>query len=446
MGQHDFKIHELVDDRPGDGVFRVHSRVFTDPDLFDLEMKLIFERSWNFLAFESDLGENNDFVTSWIGRAPILVVRGKDGVVRAFRNKCPHRGAVVCQEQQGNSRLFVCPYHAWSFDSSGNALGIKEKAAGAYPAAFDSLDHGLEPIARIGTYRGLVFGSLSDTVETLEDFLGSMKFFIDLAMDQGPQGLEPIPGRSVYTYRGNWKLQLDNGLDGYHLTTTHASFLGVMARRREGQGNMSANSLDFAKNMEALQSAFSFQNGHCALVNELPAADRRPFIDMEEIASRVPEDRARWVDLNYNTLIFPNLQLIQNTALALRVIRPIGPNLTEMHYYCLGAVGESDEYRALRLRAFEDFYNASGLATPDDSAVYELCQEGLNGGGDGWLQGYMRGAGDVQPGASERAEAFGINAVESVTGMIKSGFETQLHAAYRQWAVMMATPIGGASA
>ena len=432
------RFEELVDDRPAEGVFRVHSRVFTDPEIFDLEMKLIFEKSWNFLGFESDLAKENDFFTAWIGRAPVLVTRAKDGQAYAFRNKCPHRGAVVCQEQQGNARLLVCPYHAWSFDSSGNSLGIKEKSAGTYPPVFDALNHGLQPIARIGSYRGLVFGSLSDEVGTLEDFLGPMKFFIDLAMDQGPGGLEPIPGRSVYTYRGNWKLQLDNGLDGYHLTTTHASFLGVMARRRTGEGNTSANSLDFAKNMDALQSAFSFPNGHCALVNELPAADRRPFIDMDEIASRVSQDRARWVDLNYNTLVFPNMQLIQNTALALRVIRPIAPDLTEMHYYCLGAIGESDEHRALRLRAFEDFYNASGLATPDDSAVYELCQEGLNAGGDGWLQGYMRGVGGIEAGSSERAAAFGIEAVESVTGMIKSGFETQLHSAYRQWAAMIA--------
>lgn len=431
-------LEELIDDRPAEGIFRVHSRVFTDPEVFDLEMKLIFEKSWNFLGFKSDLQKENDFFTAWIGRSPILVTRGKDGVVRAFRNKCPHRGAMLCQEQQGNARMFICPYHAWSFDSSGKAMGIKEKTAGAYPSSFENLDHGLEPIAHIGIYRGLVFGSLSKEVGTLEDFLGPMTFFIDLAMDQGPQGLEPIPGRSVYTYRGNWKLQLDNGLDGYHLTTTHASFLGVMARRRSGEGNTSANSLDFAKNMEALQSAFSFPNGHCALVNELPPADRRPFIDMDEIASRVPPEKARWVDLNYNTLAFPNMQLIQNTALALRVIRPIAPDLTEMHYYCLGAVGESDEYRAMRLRAFEDFYNASGLATPDDSAVYELCQQGMTGGGEGWLQGYMRGIGNIEPGSSERAEAFGIEAVESVTGMIKSGFETQLHAAYRQWAAMMA--------
>ncbi|WP_029548742.1 aromatic ring-hydroxylating oxygenase subunit alpha [Rhizorhabdus wittichii] len=431
-------VADLIDDRPSQGIFRVNSAVFTDANLFNLEMKLIFEQTWNFIGFESDVANPHDFFTSWIGRSPVLVTRGKNGTVRAFLNKCPHKGARVCHQEQGNARAFVCPYHAWTFESSGKLLGIKEKAAGAYPDSFDAMDHGLELIARVASYRGLIFGSLSDAVGSLEDHLGSMKFFIDLAMDQGEYGMEPIPGRSVYTFRANWKMQLDNGLDGYHLTTAHSSFVDIMTRRRLGQGNTSANSLDFAKNMGALQSAFAFSNGHCALVNELPQSERRPFIDMDEIRARVPAERAQWVDLAYNTLVFPNMQLIQNTALALRVIRPIAPDLTEMHYYCLGAIGESDGHRALRLRAFEDFYNASGLATPDDSAVYELCQQGYQTVGDPWLQGYMRGSDIVEQGASERAKAFGIDAVESATGMIKSGFETQLHAAYRQWATMMA--------
>lgn len=437
-------INDLIDDRPSHGIFRVNSAVFTDPHLFDREMKLIFERTWNFLGFESDVANSHDFFTSSIGRSPILVTRSKDGTVRAFLNKCPHKGARVCQQEHGNARAFVCPYHAWTFESSGKLLGIKEKASGAYPSSFETMDHDLQPIARIASYRGLIFGSLSDAVGSLEDHLGSMKFFIDLAMDQGPQGMEPIPGRSVYTFRANWKMQLDNGLDGYHLTTAHSSFVDIMTRRRLGQGNLSANSLDFAKNMGALQSAFAFSNGHCALVNELPESERRPFIDIDEIRARVPHERAQWVDLSYNTLVFPNMQLIQNTALALRVIRPLAPNLTEMHYYCLGAIGESDEQRALRLRAFEDFYNASGLATPDDSAVYELCQEGYQSGGDQWLQGYMRGSDLLEPGPSQRAKAFGIDAEESATGVVKTGFETQLHSAYRQWATMMAAPASAA--
>jgi benzoate/toluate 1,2-dioxygenase subunit alpha len=427
----------LVDDRPLESIFAVNRRIFTDPWLFDLEMKFIFERTWNFLGFEATVSKPHDFFTTHIGRIPILVTRTAEGAIGGFLNKCPHKGAKVCQEEQGSSRVFVCPYHSWTFNSAGKLVGIKESGAGAYPKTFDALDHGLDRLAKIGSYRGLIFGSVSPDVPALEEFLGSMKFFIDIAMDQGPRGMEPIPGRSVYTYRGNWKLQLDNGLDSYHLTTTHSTFLDVMQRRRAGAGNVAANTLDFARTLSETQTGFGFANGHSALVTEFGQRDRRPFIDMDEIRARVPAERADFVDLAYNTLLFPNMQLLQNTALAIRVFRPIAADLTEMSYYCLGAIGESTANRALRLRAFEDFYNASGLATPDDSAVYELCQEGFGASGNPWLQGYFRGMDLTVEGAGEFAHKYGIDAVQTTTGTLKTGMEVLLHAPYRQWVHMM---------
>jgi phenylpropionate dioxygenase-like ring-hydroxylating dioxygenase large terminal subunit len=431
-------IDDLIDDRPADDVFTVNRRIFTDEELFDLEMKYIFERTWNFLGFEARVAKPHDFFTTWIGRVPVLVTRTADGLVKAFLNKCTHRGARLCPEEQGSSRVFVCPYHAWSFDSSGKLVAIKENGAGGYPECFKALDHGLEQLARVEVYRGFVFGSLSAHVPSLEDYLGSMKFFIDIAMDQGAQGMEPIPGRSVYTYRGNWKLQLENGLDSYHLTSTHRSFLEIMQRRRRGEGNVAANTLDFERAMNETQTGLGFANGHSAVVVEYGEQGRRPFIDLEEVRKRVPPERARFVDLTYNTLIFPNMQLLHNTALAIRVFRPLSPDLTEMHYFCLGAIGETVENRAMRLRAFEDFYNASGIATPDDSAVYELCQQGFLAGGRPWLQGYSRGIALRTRATAEQAGKFGVDAAEVTIGSQKTGTEVPFHAPYREWARLMA--------
>jgi hypothetical protein len=166
---------------------------------------------------------------------------------------------------------------------------------------------------------------------------------------------------------------------------------------------------------------------------------------MEEIRKRVPAERAEFVQLAYNTAVFPNMQLIQNTALAIRVFRPIAPDLTEMHYYCLGAIGESDEARSLRLRTFEDFYNASGLASPDDSVIYEMCQEGFMAGGRPWLQGYARGMGDMTEGTGEEVGRFGIVAERSSIGTLKTATEVPLHGPYRQWMKMMAAGMMEAS-
>lgn len=432
---------KYVRDDPLSKDFSVNRHIFTDQDLFKLEMNHIFGASWNFLGFETDVSSKHDFFSTWIGDKSVFVTRDSSGDLHAFYNRCPHKGATICQDIQGNARAFVCPYHAWTFSSAGNLVGIKEQAAGAYAESFASLNHDLEPIARISSYRGLIFGSLTNELPPLEEFLGEMKFFIDLVMDQGPHGMEPIPGRSVFTYRANWKMQLENGLDSYHLTSTHSSFVSILEKRRHGEGNQSANALDWAKSNLQAASAFSFEHGHCALVMDYDAADRRPFIDMEEIRERLSSERSNWSDLTFNSLIFPNLQIVQNTALAIRHIRPISHNLTELHYYCLGAKGESKTKRSLRLRAFEDFYNASGLATPDDATVYELCQLGLLAGVGEWSQGYARGAELVVDGGNRRSAELGIFPKQSATGSMRTGFETLLHAPYRQWNYMMKEPL-----
>ena len=426
----------LIDDRPGDGVFRVHRDAYADAQMFELEMTHIFERTWNFLGFESRVREPHDFFTTHIGRVPVLVSCGEDRQVRALLNVCRHKGSEVCNIRQGRSRTHVCPYHGWIYDSAGKNIHIKDYDHGGYHAAFDGYDHSLKPLAALGNYKGLIFGSLNADVPPLEEFLGDMKFFIDLAMDQGPDGMEPIPGRIAYTYKGNWKFQLDNGLDSYHLTSTHLSFMQALDRRRVGQGNPTGNQTDFFKDSHVDTATFGFSHGHTVFTMDNTEPHRRPFWPkIDELRARVGDVKADWMSVKmFNSLVFPNMQLAHNTALILRVFRPISMDLTEMTSYCLGAIGEPADERAMRLRAFEDFYNAAGLATPDDSNVYERCQRGMATGAIGWLQGYSRGIAENQTGANELTESMGIHPVENAIGTLRSGQEVVYHPAYREWA------------
>src|SRR6185503_7243900 len=283
-----------IDDRPREGVFRLHRDVYTDPELFELEMKYIFERTWIFLALESQVGKPHDFVTTHIGRTPVLVSRDAKGAIGAFVNACRHKGATVCRVESGNAKFHVCPYHGWAYGSDGKNVDIKDRAAGAYSAAFDAENHDLVPIARLATYKGLVFGSLSADVPPLEQFLGDMKVFVDLAMDQGEQGMEFIPGKSAYTFRGNWKLQMDNGTDPYHVTTTHVSMFDLQARRRAGQGNVSARQNDWKRMKDVGMGMMIFPRGHVVLWLDQPEPQKRPIYPViDRIAARVGEARAQ---------------------------------------------------------------------------------------------------------------------------------------------------------
>src|SRR2546425_1220892 len=89
-------IRLYVDDRPAEGVFRVHRDVYSDPELFELEQKFIFERTWNFIALESQIARPNDFVTGHIGRTPVLATRDAKGRLGGFVNGCRHKGAIAC--------------------------------------------------------------------------------------------------------------------------------------------------------------------------------------------------------------------------------------------------------------------------------------------------------------------------------------------------------------
>ena len=441
-------MNQYVDDRPAEGIFRVHRDVYADKELFELENKYIFERTWNFLGFESQLPNPHDFITAHIGRAPILVARGPDREVRAFLNICRHKGATLCARMQGNAKVHACPYHGWVFDSGGKNVHIKERDKGAYTSGFDTEDHDLRPLARVASYKGLIFGSLSAEVPTLEDYLGDTRFFIDLAMDQSPLGMEVIPGRAVYTYRGNWKLQMDNGVDPYHLTTAHLSFMEVMKRRRTGAGHQEGHMTDLFKTFSDDSTAFGFPHGHTVFAAGNPDPRQRPFYaELDSLRERVGELKADWMTHHiYNAQIFPNFQIAHNVALIVRTFRPISVDLTEMHSYCLGAIGESADKRAWRLRAFEDFYNSSGLATPDDTAVYERCQEGFATESSGWMQGYFRGMANLHQGPDAMSKELGLNPVNVAQGTMKTGDEVLLHSPYREWSRLMDAGRRGAKA
>ncbi|MGH8393928.1 MAG: Rieske 2Fe-2S domain-containing protein, partial [Pseudomonas sp.] len=108
------QLRDSVQEDPATGVFRCRRDIFTDPDLFALEMKHIFEGGWVYLAHESQVPEINDYFTTWIGRQPVVITRDKHGTLHGLVNACAHRGAMLCRRKQGNKGSFTCPFHGWT--------------------------------------------------------------------------------------------------------------------------------------------------------------------------------------------------------------------------------------------------------------------------------------------------------------------------------------------
>jgi benzoate/toluate 1,2-dioxygenase alpha subunit len=432
----------LVTDRTGEGRFTVARDIFTDPGLFERELLRIFEGGWVYLAHESQLPHPNDYMTTVVGRKSVLLTRGEDGSIKAFLNACPHRGTALARSERGNRKIHVCPYHGWSYDADGRNVLIKERETGGYSDAFDGGSHDLRALPKVKAYRGFVFGSLNAEVCGLEEHLGAAAGFIDLLVDQSPDGLEVIEGSTSYRYRGNWKLQLENGVDAYHFTTVHQSYVRVLKQRsvraqQTGIPEQLRSGFDPKVRLDRVAGWYDLGHGHTVIWSSSTALVDRPIAEQREaLAERVGAVRARWmVERQCNLALFPNLQLMDQNSTQIRVIRPVAPGLTEVRSYCFAPRGETPAVREKRIRRFEDFFSGSGLATPDDLAIFERMQVGLEASA-AQAQGYDRGMRRLQPGVDAEARALGI---EPVAGGDNIHDELLYHGIYRQWADMMAT-------
>lgn len=428
-----FDPASAVTDDVRNGRFYVDRRVFTDDAIFDLEMKRIFERTWVFLAHESQFKRPNDYVTAWIGRVPVIVNRKPSGEIGGLINSCAHRGAMITRASKGNESIFACPYHGWCYDTDGRNVRVPDREVGCYPGRFDSENHDLVAVPRVASYRGFVWGCLDPEVGELEHYLGETKPFIDLLADLSPNGLEVLRGTSTYTSRANWKLQMENGVDGYHFPLVHASYL-MLTQRRAQEGKLA--SIDVRDLHQMVTGCYDFGNGHAMIWGKLPNPQWRPnYGDRDAQVKQFGEARFSWMkERMRNLLIFPNVQLMDQASTQIRVFRPLSPHATEVKIYCIAPVGESAQDRALRLRHYEDFFNASGLGTPDDLAIFEACQLGYKGAFGRFQQSYDRGIGSMTWGADQEAASLASQPNAS-GGSITH--EVLYHSPYRQWLKLM---------
>jgi len=132
-------LDTVLEDNAKEGTYRVARDIFTDPEIFELEMKYIFEGNWIYLAHESQIPNKNDYFTTYMGRQPIFIVRNRDGELNAFVNACSHRGAMLCRFKRGSRVIFTCPFHGWTFTNSGKLLKVKNPEGAGYPECFNTI-------------------------------------------------------------------------------------------------------------------------------------------------------------------------------------------------------------------------------------------------------------------------------------------------------------------
>ncbi|WP_298214530.1 Rieske 2Fe-2S domain-containing protein [Acidocella sp.] len=418
------------------GLRRVDRSIFTDPALFEAEFKAIWEKIWVFIGHESQLPAPKSFFTTWVGRVPVIVSRNKAGEINVFANICPHRGATLCREVKGSKANFVCPFHGWAFNDNGQLISPMNEKGGGYPDEFDKAKLGLRRL-KLGNYRGFLFASLNDEVEPIEDYLAESKTFIDVIVDQSPEGIEILKGSSTYTYDGNWKLQAENGVDGYHVAAVHANYVETMRHRAiskaAGEKTKAMNVGDFPKSRGGY---YDLGNGHTIIWSEFSNPQDRPLYPVrEELARRMGEAAASWaVEMSRNLLLYPNVFLMDQMSTQIRIFRPIAVDKTEVTIYCFAPKGESPKARAHRIRQYEDFFNASGMATPDDLTEFCEAQRGYTAHAAMRWNDMSRGAAHEVAGADDFARGLGLSPRSSGTKIEDEGIFVAQH---KRWLELM---------
>jgi phenylpropionate dioxygenase-like ring-hydroxylating dioxygenase large terminal subunit len=377
--------------------FRLNREVLVSEDILGAEGTKIFGRCWIYVGHGSEIPKPKDFVTRRVAGRPVIFCRDGDGQVRCHLNTCRHRGAIVCRERKGNARQFFCPYHGWSYDTTGALAGVP--GDDAYGEEFDRFSHGLKAPPQFDQYRDFWFLCLDGEAPRLEQYLGAAMDYIDLVIEQSPSAsMEVIAGTQEYDVAANWKLMVENSVDDYHLPSTHATWLkfmansGVDVRPRTDEGLV----------LPAKGRTVDLGNGHFTTDNinyrGRPVARWIPIYgedakeEMEdirrELVSRLgPERAARVADTNRNLVIFPNLVINDGSSVTIRTFCPEGVNRMHVTAWALGPKEESESARSRRLDSFLTFYGPGGFATPDDVEALELVQQGLaNWPDDRWSE------------------------------------------------------------
>lgn len=359
---------------------------YNDQDIFDLELERIFGESWIFVGHESEIPDEGDYARRHIANDTFIFVRDEDGGIKLFLDSCRHRGTQLCRADKGNTSHFRCPYHGWTYDNSGELVGVPYKHMGF--EEMDKDDYALLEAPRVDTYAGLVFASLAEEGQSLDEYLGGLKWYLDIVFKLPDGGMEVIGEPHRWVIESNWKVISDNlvGQDSYHHESTHRSASEALG----GAETINEPGAAEERGGEQPHKHVRVSNGQIGVRGGL-IEDRDVFFNYpEEVREFLTQEGLS--ETQYNLArgsmgnagsVFPNFIWIYlgdavdspnkdaGPYLTLRKFRPISPNQTEMVSWGLAPKQAPESVKERMYELYVANFGPSGNFEQDDATIWE---------------------------------------------------------------------------
>ena len=348
---------------------RIPYGIYHDPEIYELEQKRIFRGAvWNFLGLEAEIPSPGDFATTYVGDTPVVYNRDGDGTIHAFENRCAHRGARVRREASGNATEHTCIYHRWCYDLKGDLIGVPFrnglKGVGGLPDDFDMAQHGLRKL-KVANFHGTLFGTFSETVEPIEEYLGPTHAGHIRRLMRAPLR---VLGYQRQRIRGNWKLYLENVRDTYHGTLLH-EFQTTFAIARATQSGGTKLDPHHRHGLIYYEQGTDSDDEAHAVYEQANVTEGRLQLRDPDILGWTEE-----YDDHLNTIcsVFPNgvFQQLRN-CLATRQIRTKGLDELELFWIIYGYTDDSEEMTEHRLGQL-NLVGPAGLISMEDGEAIEI--------------------------------------------------------------------------
>ncbi|HEV8017107.1 MAG TPA: Rieske 2Fe-2S domain-containing protein [Steroidobacteraceae bacterium] len=360
--------------RPEEGL--ISRRIFADPEVYERELEGIFGRAWFFIGHESEIPERGDIVARQCGVDPVILVRDQAGVVRAFLNSCRHRGMRLCRTDRDNATTLRCPYHGWAYSTSGELLAASSEHHYG-PGELDKSQLGLIPVTRLGSYRGLVFGSWDPAAPSLEEWLGDMRWYMDIIFGRTGE-IEFVGVPQIWDVECCWKIATDNFTDNFHVYWTHQSLVEL---------GLLPSDPDFASHGHMV----TLNNGHILHFVQGPPMEAFQGLGLpkslwprfKEHLNPAQAQIAQAHGYSAGTM-WPNFHWLQLVTtgdtksepvgiLNLRLEIPLSPTRTRMYsWFAIDEAAPAD-YRKISYETYVRCFGPSGIFDQDDMENWEEC-------------------------------------------------------------------------